>query len=163
MWLKINTYYIWNVFIIYLSNWQNFKNIVYQFLIKHTHTPKGIYTYAHPPRHTCPLFCFSFMSVCVTFHIFLIFHGIRFSMAFTTMIVTLLSTFFSFFRIDSADAMNPLCPSPHLLHPPRTIGNWLHCPHLWLKCNKSCYISSSAWFSLLLKWYTFSFPLKNFK
>ena len=39
-------------------------------------------------------------SMCVTFYIFLIFHGIRFSVIFILMIMTLLSTLFSFFRID---------------------------------------------------------------
>ena len=39
-------------------------------------------------------------SMCVTFYVFLIFHGIRFSVVFTFMIMTLLSTLFSFFRID---------------------------------------------------------------
>lgn len=67
MWLNINTYYIWYISITYLSNWQNFKNTICRFVIKHISTPTQRHIHKGMDTLTCtvPLFFFSFIRVCV--------------------------------------------------------------------------------------------------
>lgn len=150
--LRIILYVIY-IFTIYLSKGQKLK-ILCHFLIKHRHTK--IY---------CPYsVSLSCMCRCV-YYFFFIFHGIRSSMIFTPMILILLSAYIFLFLWNGifTNSLQMLFIHPilhlHLLH---LQIHWRLAPlsSSLAEGQSNCYVSSSVWFSFLLKCYTFFSALK---